>query len=284
MDIPEAMDGETQRRSAKTKETAVITEITMLKDSTRLEFKTEIDNEAIEHRMRVIFPTGLDTDAYYANTPFALVKRGIELPYNGDFNEIETNAFPNQGIIILQDQADAFALFNKGLYEVGVSEDPSHSVALTLFRSYRTEVGRHKGWLCYQKGPMTFEYAAEFTGPVADPASFMAVGEDWRTGIKAISTDKHTGEMPPHSAFFLKSNLPPSIIVSALKPGADGMTVLRLYHCGNKTVKGILGFMRHFNEAFLLDLKESRLGKVDMSGSKVYIEIEPGQILTIGLK
>lgn len=107
MKLPVKMSETGLERSKDTAEFEIVTYITMKRDSSRLEFHTEIDNKIKEHRLRVMFPNYIATDKFYSSTPFFLQDREIKKPDRHDYLEVKTGVFPNQGVVTLKDANDS---------------------------------------------------------------------------------------------------------------------------------------------------------------------------------
>lgn len=282
MQLPVGMNATGTERSADTAEFKVTTLVQMKKGCSRLEFKTTVDNNISEHRLRVIFPNSLNSDSFYSSTPYYLQKRSIKKPDTSNYNETDTGVFPNQGVIILQDQRDCFALYNKGLYEVEIMEENSKAVALTLFRSFRNEVGRDQGELSFMKRSMTFEYALELNPAVKCTGDIMISGEAWRTGIKSVCADSHSGDLAA-SASFLNINIPGAVL-SAFRTGKDGMAVIRLYNCTDQDTEGTVTIFGNPKKAYILDLNENIIKENEITANKLQVKLDAAKILTLGIK
>lgn len=92
----------------------------------------------------------------YKLYPFFFQEREIKRLDMHDYVEVETDVFPNQGVVALKDSKDSLVLYNKGLYEVEVLDDNSHSINLTLFRSFKNEVGRNVGEMSFMMCPKRY--------------------------------------------------------------------------------------------------------------------------------
>ncbi len=118
MNLPEKMSKNGIERVENVKEFKITTLIDMKKGSPRLEFKTFINNNVGEHRVRVRFPSFIPADTFFTSVPFYLQERNIRKPDLSRHAEVETGVYPNQGVIMIKDENNCLALFNKGLYEV----------------------------------------------------------------------------------------------------------------------------------------------------------------------
>lgn len=249
--IPENYDNMTLKRSSINIKTKVETTITILKDNARIDFKTEIKNEAIDHRLRVMFQTFAKTDSFNATTPFSFVSRKINRPDTIDFKEADTNVSPNQGIITVVDEDGGIGIYNKGLYEVEVTDNIEKSVILTLFRSFRNEYGttmgrKHgecKNQVGLQQGNQVFEYAIDF---IEHSYNALIRGDLYRTGVLCVTKAIHDGLLSATNSFISFKGEKP--MVSSFRR-QDNKIELRLY---NPTAETML------SELFIKDLKGAK--------------------------
>lgn len=282
MKLPVKMSETGLERSEVTGEYEIITYITMKRDSARLEFQTEIDNKIKEHRVRVMFPNYIDTDKFYSSTPFFLQEREIKKLDRRDYCEVETGVFPNQGVVIVKDERDSLAVYNKGLYEVEVSEDNSHSIYLTLFRSFKNEVGKNVGEMSFMQRKMSFEYALEFSCGETSFGDIMISGEAWRTGRKSYFTDVHDGSLNT-SESFLKVEIPGAIL-SSYKVIYESFLVVRIYNCTTKITEGEIRMHKTPLKVYRLNLNEEIVEDLDFEMNKIPMKLKQGEIITLGIQ
>lgn len=282
MNLPEKMSQNGVERADTLQELKITTLVDLYKGSSRLEFRTYLDNSAGEHRLRVLFPSFISADTFFTSTPFFLQERNIRKPDWSSHVEPETGVYPNQGIILLKDTSDCLAVFNKGLYEVEVTEDESRTIALTLFRSFKNEVGRDMGEMSFLYRKLSFEYALEFNPGSVGNGAVMVSGESWRAGIKAVFAGSHKGTLPG-AASFLGVDIPGAVL-SAFKDGRGGLKVVRLYNCTNEAASGEITMYKVPERVLLLDLNEEVLQETGFQGNKVRVEMEPGRIVTLGIE
>jgi mannosylglycerate hydrolase len=281
MDLPAAIREDKLERSNEKKQFAIETTVTMRKDSRLLDFKTVIENNITDHRVRVLFPNYMDTDRFYTSTPFFLQKRSIKKNDTSDYLEIDTGVYPDQGLVMLKDDKDMFALYNRGLYEVEIKEDASHTAALTLFRSFASEVGRNKGEMSFMKRKMTFEYALEFSPASNDTGDTLVSAEAWRMGTMYRYTGSHGGSLPDKGSF-LRIDIPGAILSSFRHK--DDMDIVRIYNCTEKETEGDIELYRVPDKLYILDLKDDIKDKLEFDGRKSGIKLKAAQILTIGIR
>ena len=118
-------------RSSELVEMDVNTVLTLEKSAKGLRVATTICNQAKDHRVRVILPTGLDTSMHMADSAFEVVRR------NNRHNDTWTNPCGcerQQCFVAMEDAKGGLLVANRGLYEYEILEDQGNAVAVTLLR------------------------------------------------------------------------------------------------------------------------------------------------------
>lgn len=131
MQLPIGLSADRTQRLAATVPCRISSTITLAAHSKRVDIETVVDNQAKDHRLRVCFPTHINTSHVHVEQPFDVVKREIGKPQH-------EHAHPQNSFVDVSDGAKGLMIANRGIYEYEVSEDLSHTAKLTLLRS--TEV------------------------------------------------------------------------------------------------------------------------------------------------
>ncbi len=119
----------------------------------RVEIECTVHNVATDHRLRVLFPSGAQTDTYLADTPFDVVERPIPLHADNHlYRELEMEAKPQQSWTALYDGMRGLAVVSAGLLEsapagrcrphAGVDALPRHAP----HRLHRRRARRPTAW------------------------------------------------------------------------------------------------------------------------------------------
>ena len=98
----------------------VKTVLTLEKSGKGLHVATTICNQAKDHRVRVVMPTGLNTSTHLADSAFEVVKR------NNRHNDTWTNPCGcerQQCFAAMEDETNGILVANRGLYEYEVLAD-----------------------------------------------------------------------------------------------------------------------------------------------------------------
>jgi len=191
----------------------------------RVDLTVSVASEVDDHRLRLLFPTGAPCAVFDAATTFDVVRRSTAMPDARAWVHPATPTFPHQGFVA----ANGLMVVAPGLPEAEVTTDGV--IAITLLRAV--------GWLARMDlktrpqvaGPTLATPEAQCRTPFTARLALLAgldvrAARDAETGLRAVVAGP-TPLAPPESA--LLDVQPGSVVVSALKPTAegDGM-VLRL--------------------------------------------------------
>lgn len=138
LDVPLRLANEDQERSDETVALPITTRMTVYADSKRIDFVTEVENEAEDHRLRVLFPVGFKTDHSYAESQFGTAMR----PNRIDTTDWQKKKWPEkplpiyaqQKFVALNNGEHGLAVLNRGLPEYEIYTGESDTIAVTLFR------------------------------------------------------------------------------------------------------------------------------------------------------
>ncbi|GGD77512.1 alpha-mannosidase [Paenibacillus nasutitermitis] len=289
--LPKGVNEQETARSKELVDVPVITYIDLRKNDPVLYFRTEIINHARDHRLKLLFPSGLGTDHYFTSTPFDLVRREISVPDQSHYLRKPFEVVPHNGVVALHDEGKGLAVYTKGLYEAIVRDHEQRTLALTLYRSTQKEVmsdGSDGGQLL---GPLTFEYALSFFGmdePVE--ARLWREHQQFVTGVqtthrKAAKLYKETphsreADLPMRKSYLhLESE---GLIISACKLAAGGNGyIIRLFNSRAQQEEGMLSFAGPLASATVVNLDEAVQETLLVESGTVKIAAGPKQIVTL---
>jgi alpha-mannosidase len=233
-----------------------------------------------DHRLRVLFPTGLDASHSFADSPFAIVERPIAIPpESATWKERIVPEKPLTSLCGVQDgHAGLAVLAPFGPNEYAVLDDPDRAIALTLFRSTLKTVhtqGEPGGQLLET---MTFDYLLlPFSGPFDAVQALRHVAEA-QTGVR-----RHFAEeaRAPESFLRLRDN---RTVMTALKPAADGDGgVVRLWNPTNEDLAETVVFGRPLSHAALCNLNEEAAEDLPLGDNpdEVRVVVPAGGLVTV---
>ncbi|WP_077328606.1 alpha-mannosidase [Virgibacillus siamensis] len=122
------------KRSAEKIPCRIQTMVSLTKDGKGVEVETTFDNQARDHRLRALFPTGMETAIHAADSIFEVAERNIE-PFSGWTNP--DNSQHQQAFVNVSDEQAGLTIANHGLNEYEILRDGKQTIAITLLRSVR---------------------------------------------------------------------------------------------------------------------------------------------------
>ncbi|MGI6366809.1 MAG: glycoside hydrolase family 38 C-terminal domain-containing protein [Anaerolineae bacterium] len=159
MEVPAAFDFHNMIRTPERAELVIESLVTLRPGVRHVEVHTTVHNNVLDHRLRVLFPSGADTDTWLADTPFDVVERPVALRSDNHlYRELEVEGKPQRTWSAVADGTRGLAVISEGLLETAVRDLPERPLALTLFRATRRTVntaGEPQGQL---QGDLEFDY------------------------------------------------------------------------------------------------------------------------------
>ncbi|MCD6115478.1 hypothetical protein J7K93_00545 [bacterium] len=307
MDIPIALVKNRKRRSKITRRFPIVTYIKLKADSSRLDFHTRLKNVVKDHRLRVVFPTFLETSCSFSDTPFDVEKSPVsfspypqELPDNikqimiGARESVPGSSLPLHSFCYLKDKKKGAAILTRGLTEYEIKE--KHKIAITLFRSV--------GWLARSDlltrvgdaGPMIFTPEAQCLRQFDFNYSFLPFqdktngflfrqAEQFNIDLKAVYTTKHKGSLNNKRGMLCLDADNDRLVISAIKRGErEDELIIRLFNPSIQDATGVLTFNDELLQAEIINLNEEFQSKLLVKENTTIIKVPFKKIVTLGLK
>ncbi|MBI3852744.1 MAG: hypothetical protein HY298_21020 [Verrucomicrobia bacterium] len=233
-ELPASFDLNSMRRGADRAVMRVRHELVLRKDSRWVEIETTVENTIKDHRLRLLFPSGLQNVAEYtADAPFDAVARPIGLPEDNHLRkELAVEGTPQQNWIAVSDGNRGLAVIAPGQYESAVLDQASRPISITLLRAFRrafmTE-GNEGGQI---QGTQRFRMALMPIGGI-EPARLQRIAQTLsskpracQSEIRDFDTAYELRSPITNSLFEIRGN----IVFSALLYDQEGRLLLRLYN------------------------------------------------------
>jgi len=297
LDLPLKIKSNRKDRSHERVRCFVSTTIGLEADSPLVKIQTIIDNLALDHRLRALFPTNVKTDFCFADGHFSIEKRDVKIPEK-DFSEwaqAPLGTRPQKNFVCVEDGQSGFGVFNKGLPEYEIFQSPEqNTIALTLFRSV--------GWLSRDDvltrpsnagpslatpeaqctGTLQFEYAVMPYSKSLFEADVPFHGLRYQAPplVKLINHPKSSADDAGSSLLNIsRSNL----VFSAMKKSSTGDGIIvRVYNPDSKAIDAVFASDEKISNVFLTDLAEKRDQSIKLtSRHKFGILVPPAKILTL---
>ncbi len=296
MRVPDSATPDRRGRSGKTVPVKIISKLSLTPSSRSLEILTTVENRAKDHRLRVLFPSGIKTDTVHADAQFCVVERK-QKKYNLKEFTIEHPAAvaPMQRFVTVKGEKKALTLFSYGMPEYELKLDGRGTLALTLLRCVGllaaddliTRPGGKSGWHnetpeAQCPGTHRFRYAL-FPHRPDESETMDLINRESEKFHLPLFPIRRKNEMPlPLSGSFVCVE-PAQLVLSAVKEAEDGKgTILRIYNPVGKEVGGTIRFVRPMREVWKIRLDETPLDRITLEdGHAISVDVPPHGIVTI---
>jgi alpha-mannosidase len=280
--IPERLTSRRTGRVSKTVPLKIITYVSLGAKSKSLSFRTIVWNNAVNHRLRVAFPTGLKTDLAHVDTHFDVVERPVAVDKKPWLTE------PQRRWVDVSDGSTGLAVINQGLPEYEVTDDKTRTIKLTLFRSNSHVT---KEWWGLLKSPQAemigkseYEYAIYAHGGDWNKANVIAEAEAAMLPIKALEAmleirGEMDGDMSPELSFV---SVEGGAVTSIVKKADNrDSVILRLYNPDKAPTQTTVTLWKPIKEAYSVDLWEERKEKLEVLNGGLELRIPAKKIVTV---
>ncbi len=270
--LPACFDFQKEKRSAEKVPVILRTRMRVYRNMRRIEFVTELDNQAKDHRLRVHFNGPKGVDRSLADGHFGIVEHPVKIESTPKHLQEDPVTFHARYFAALEDGRSGVAVLGRQLSEYEAVQGPrgARSLAVTLLRSVGklsrdkmiTRSGSAGPLLDTPEaqclGPRRFEFALlPFAG--GDPAQEVTPeAESFASPVRLIPLEIKPGKGTPERRFLRADNA--SVVYSAWKPAEAGPgSVFRFYNPSKKPRTVHLEWAEPMAVEGLCDLKEDPL-------------------------
>ncbi|MBR3300812.1 MAG: alpha-mannosidase, partial [Clostridia bacterium] len=286
---PECFFGSGTKRNDETDILEITSYLTLKKGSKKLDIKVEIDNNIADHRLRVLYPTGLDTDYSFAAGHFGVDKRPVMSSQSGKEFWQDMQTLPQQTFVDVTDGKNGIAFVNDSLTEYELKKDGRGTLALTLLRSVKNRICTERraindfpeqnGGQCFGKQIATYSiypHKGDW-----DEGSVYLEAQKFNSGVTVMQTAAHKhGSIKPGESFYSLNN--GKLIMSAFKKAEDRDTLIfRLFNPTDKTQKTELSFLKDIKKAYIINLNEERQGEIAVKDGGISLSAGKSKIVTV---
>lgn len=299
LELPASLNEQRTERRAETVVCALAVDLVLRDGTGRLEIEITLDNRAKDHRLRMLFPSGVFSPTAHSAMQFDVLERPIApKPINpGEFwIEDPPSTFPMHGWMDISDPAQGRGLcvVAQGLHEFEVLNTSFREVAVTLLRAV--------GYLGARLDPTTIAWGAGpgFETPEAQLQTTLNyrlalvphtaawhADEVWREAAaflvqpRAITTAEPGSKKHPASAGWLKVE-GENAVLSAVKRSEDGAAlVIRLYNPSEQAAEASITLPVQPRAAHTADLEENSLEPLPLEGGTLRVPLGAKKIVTL---
>lgn len=291
--VPRCFDFARMRRSEELEQLVIDSLITLRQGQDVVEVQTTVNSVILDHRLRVLLPSGAAADTYLADTPFDVVQRSIQLrPDNHLYRELEVETKPQQTWTAVFDQERGLAVVSDGLLETAVRDLPDRPIALTLFRATGRTVGTDGEPDGQAQGVLGFRFWLVPLMGEPDRVEMCELGQMIASGLRVvqmrpadIANNALDPSLPPRAGFL---RLEGQAVLTSARTEDDTLEV-RLFNPLEETASARLAF----DELPPSAQRPSRVVPVDFESTPLEvpwaidgetdITLKPKEIVTLAL-
>ena len=235
-------------------------EVSLDAGARRVDVRLVVDNQARDHRLRVLCETGTRSLKHVAGAAFAWLERDTRVAPRPGWIERPTAERAVHDLVAVEGTATGLAVGVDGLREYAVLHD-GRTIAITLLRAVgflsRGDLPERTG----HAGPALATPSAQCIGereyrysvvPLGGGISLAAAARE----IRAWLSPPWTGHGDPSAHSFYSVDGDAAVQPSALRAGPDGAIVARLFNPSKDAASATLRFARRAIEARAVDLRE----------------------------
>jgi len=290
---PVALSSDKKRRRKKERTIEIVSDVRLTLKSKCVSIHTEVNTPVEDHRLRVIFPTGLIVNQAWSESQFDAVARPVD--FNVDSSQWidkELGIQPQQNWVDLFDGREGLAILNKGLRDYEISQDDDRSIAITLLHGVRYPriAGGANPWAddpyilsSQSKGKFEYDYAIYPHKGNWQRAKLYAVSREFNVPLRLIQVTAGVHVRQPEMSYL--KIYPENLILSALKIAEKRDTmILRVFNPSAECVTGRIECLREIANAWRVNLEEIRQTELKILNKTGFeITVAAKKIMTIEL-
>lgn len=274
-----------ERTAQRSKDTVILkirTVITLERGGKGVHIETKLDNQAKDHRVRMLFPTDLQTAVHHVDSMFEVAERNNE-PAPEWKNP--SNTQHQQAFVDVSDETAGLTVANLGLNEYEILRDGRNTIAITLLRA----VGELGDWGLFPtpEAQCLGEHTVhmELIPHTGDGITSGAYIEAYQFQIPwtVCQSDVHEGPVAPAYTPFKWEDA--GLAFSSMKMNEEsGDLLLRWYNLGGEQAELNLSTeipYEHFYKTTILEERNEPVSGNDAEGLSV--KVGPYEIVTVGM-
>jgi alpha-mannosidase len=300
--LPLSATADRSARSAETVDTPVSISVSLDAHSPRVHWALSIDNHSLDHRLRILFPTGAsDVTTVRAETAFGVALRVArrEVPPASRW-EVPVSYGPTGAFTEAGDDRSGAVLFGDGLVEYEAVPDADGHVSrlgLTLIRAVgylsRSDLALRPsghagpglatpGAQCL--GPSSFRLAFEPRAARPSNAALFARAASFVAPPHVIAGGGSGATLPPTASFLTIRASSGAVVLSAChKAAEDDAILVRVFNPDDTPATIEISTRERIGQAQLVDFLERRQQPLPVVDGRVTIDVGPGRIVTTQL-
>lgn len=271
------------QRSTRMVPMTIRTVVSLSRSGQGVEIEATFNNQAKDHRLRMLFPTDLNTNVHQVDSMFEIPQRGNKPAADW---ENPSNTQHQQAFVDVSEAGDGLVVANLGLNEYEILQDGRNTIAVTLLRA----VGELGDWglfptpeaQCLGEHTVRMEIIPYSGDPNMQTAAYSEAYQ-FQIPWTLCQTGVHTGSIAPtYSPFAWEGG---DLAFSSLKMNeGTGDLLLRWYNMRSHMVELKLSSNTPYYYFYKSTILEEHGERVDTEASgRLALPVGPCEIVTIGI-
>ena len=263
-------------RSEETIPTDIHTFITLEKNSRKLKVRTEFENHSQDHRLRVLFPTGIKTETHKAGSVFDSVERNNK---HADCWTYPSGCERQQEFMLLNNSEKGMCISNIGLYEYEITNDDTVAITLVRAVSELGDWGVFRTELSQCQYPICAEYEII---PFTDEADAIKSACELQYPFSTVQITKHDSNAYKNNNFIWNGK---GIRMTAFKKAQkDNDIIVRWVNYSNSEQTLTIDKTTLIDNLYKSNVIEEKGDLLTFENDKCSITVKPHEILTLGIR
>lgn len=307
--LPEGLDASGRRRSETSVTCPLSVTVSLVQGIPRLDIQVTFDNHARDHRLRIIFPSDVNTQVSHASAQFDVVSHPVKVVPVPDEAWVEDapTTFPQQDWVDLSDGKRGLCIIVQGLPEYEALDTDRREIAVTLLRAVEyLGAGFDMQTAAVGAGPHIATPEAQIQRKLTFSLSVLPhrgrwdQAEVWRqalafnnppraytTGMEKNRPTLTPGTQPARRTFLSVTGR--NVVLSSVKKAEAGEAlVIRLYNPSEEKTEAVIQLPFAPSDVQLAGLDESprsaagnEAPPVCKDGGQVRVTLAPGKVVTL---
>lgn len=291
MSLPECLitDDHGKRRSGKRVELKVEMDVGVAENQPYVDVNVRTVNTAADHRLKLMLPTGIKTDKYFASQAFYFAERKVGIDYSTqDWREPEQYEKATGGIVGKRDEdGTGVALVSAyGIHECSSYEGEEGMLSVTLLRSFTNTTRTDGGERCKLLGvPLEYKLAIAPMRADTSYADLLRISDSISVSPLYTLEFSERAKQPTSDRGIVcveGKNIATSVIKCA-ESGEDGAVVVRVFNASEQTSSGEITTKYPLTRVEFVNLNEEKMSDLPCDENKVSFTLEPWKIATFKL-
>jgi len=283
MSLPISTAPDGKRRNSRKQTMEISSRITLSRGAKRVDIVTTLDNRIKDHRLRVLFPSGIKSNSSWAGGQFDVIRRAVKSTFRKGWADEQLSVHPQYYFADITDGKAGLAVLVEGLTEYEVIDDAKRTIAVTLIRAIDRICGTPArddiGGQCIRAHEFRYSicpHAGDY-----QQANLVAEARRFNLPLEAVQSGRRGGRLGDEISFL--SIDPATLILTGLKQSENGRSVIaRFFNPLLTKVRGSVRCFRSIRQAWETNLNEQRQEKLKLKDKHtIALHVGPKKIVTL---